>query len=34
MAQMAISSIKDSALENISILEDVVDFKIKIYPRA
>lgn len=34
MAQMALTNIKDSALENISILEDVVDFKIKFYPRA
>ncbi len=34
MAQMALSSIKDSALADISILKDVVDFKIKFYPRG
>lgn len=31
---MALSDIKDSALANISILEDVVDFKTKFYPRG
>jgi len=34
MAQMALSSIKDSALANIPILDDVVDFKNKFYPRG
>ena len=34
LAQMAMSKIKDSALANISILEQVVDFKTKFYPRG
>ncbi len=34
MAQMALSPIKDSALADISILESVVDFKMKFYPRG
>lgn len=34
MAQMALSGIKDSALANIAILDDVVDFKKKFYPRG
>lgn len=34
MAQMAMSPVKDSALADVSILENVVDFKIKFYPRG
>ncbi len=34
MAQMALSHVRNSALANISILEDVVDFKLKFYPRG
>lgn len=34
MAQMALSPIKTSALADISILEKVVDFKIRFYPRG
>lgn len=34
MAQMAMSPIRDRALANISILKNVVEFKIKFYPRG
>lgn len=34
LAQMAMSEVKDSALSNIEILEQVVDFKTKFYPRG
>ncbi len=34
LAQMANSSIKESALADLSILEDVVDFKMRFYPRG
>ena len=34
MARMALSPIKDSALADISILENVVDFKMRFYPRG
>ncbi len=34
LAQMAMSTVRDSALADISILENVVDFKTKFYPRT
>lgn len=34
LAQMAMSAVRDSALADISILENVVDFKTKFYPRT